>query len=128
MLVLALMLQEIAVPPTMTPPPIDMTAYYNGTLEIDQNGEKDRMLINRDRRYVMYGMKIKQAPGQWWFDKDKQFCVLPDPQPGVAKTAFCMALPAHKAGDTWTQTFGDTRVVFTLHAGRPSLMQKLSRN
>ncbi len=126
MLILALMFQELFVPPAIEAPPFDMAPYYQGTLEIDQMGEKDRMLIDRGGVYIMYGVKIKQAPGHWWFDKTKQFCVLPDPQPGVAKTAFCMDLQGRKAGDTWTRTFGDTKVVFTLKAGRPSLMQKLS--
>ena len=126
MLFLAFLLQEVSSAPVMTPPPFDMAPYYQGTLEIDQLGERDQMLIDPGHRYIMYGVKIKQAPGQWWFDKDQQFCVLPDPRPDVAKTAFCMVLQGRKTGDTWTQTFGDTKVVFTLKAGRPSLLQPVS--
>ena len=130
MLILALMLQEIAVPPTMSAPPIDMTAYYSGTLQIDRNGVKDRMAIDRDHRYITYRVNMPQIPGQWWFNDDKQFCTLPDRLSSAPKTVFCMALPAHKIGDTWTQSFGDAKVVFTLQPGRPrpGLMQKLSRN
>ena len=94
-------------------PPFDMTPYYQGTLQVEQLGEVDRMLIDAGGRYIMYGVKIKQAPGKWWFDKD-QFCVLPDPQPGVATSSFCMVLQGRKAGDSWAQSFGDVKVVFTL--------------
>ncbi len=99
------------------PPPFDMAAYFAGTLQIEQLGEVDRMLVEPSGRYEMYGVRIPEADGNWWFEKD-QFCILPDPQPGVVTSPFCMNLPGRKVGDTWTQTFGDVTVTYTLLAGR----------
>jgi len=110
---LAALLQD----PPHDPPPFDMAPYYQGTLQVQQLGETDRMLIDADGRYIMYGVKIPVAPGKWWFEKD-QFCVLPDPQPGVATQPFCMVLQGRKAGDRWTLTFGEVKVLFTLLPAR----------
>lgn len=138
MLIFALLLQEIAATPGQTPAtPFDMTPYYQGTLEIDQGGEQDRMQIHADGRYEMVSVNIPQAIGRthipngtglWGFDKDK-FCVLADPGPYLAKQAVCMDLKGRKIGDSWTSTFGDQQVVFKLKAGRPKggMLEKLSR-
>ncbi|MGZ3306333.1 MAG: hypothetical protein ACXU8U_10780, partial [Asticcacaulis sp.] len=107
-------LQAAAIPAHPDDPaPFDMTPYYQGTLEVDQLGEADHMVISPGGRYVMYGVKIARVPGAWWFDKD-QFCVLPDPQPGVVASPFCMGLDGRRTGDSWTRTFGDVKVTFTL--------------
>ena len=98
-----------------TPPPFDMAPYFAGSLRIEQLGETDRMAIRADGRYLILGQKIPRAEGRWWFETD-QFCVLPDPQPGVADQKVCMALEARKAGESWTKTFGDQTVRFTLTA------------
>ena len=138
MLIFALLLQEMAVAPGPSPAtPFDMTPYYQGTLEVEQGGEQDRMLIDADGRYNMVSVKIPQAigrtyipngTGRWAFDKDK-FCVLADPGPYVGKQPVCMDLRGRKTGDSWTLTFGDQKVVFKLKAGRPKggALEKLNQ-
>ncbi|MFN3228665.1 MAG: hypothetical protein ACK41P_02305 [Asticcacaulis sp.] len=98
---------------------MDLSPYYKGTVLIQQpNGTTDRMHIKPDGRYVIYGTAIPEAHGRWWIAEDGRFCLQADPAPGVAEDSFCHSLKAKAYGESWTETFSDFSVTFTLKAGR----------
>lgn len=95
-----------------------MAIYFANTVLVTQPyGETDRILLNADHTYTMYGIRFGTGHGRWSLENN-QVCLMPGDTPETSGQKFCNAWSGAHIGDRWTMTVSGQTIPMQIAAGR----------
>jgi len=95
-----------------------MAVYYLNTVLVTQPyGETDRILINPDHTYTMYGVRYSEGRGVWDIENN-QVCLMPGDTPATAGQKFCNNWGGVRVGDHWTIVVAGQDIPMQIAPGR----------
>ena len=95
-----------------------MAVYFANTVLVTQPyGETDRILLNADHTYTMYGVRFPEGHGRWAVENN-QVCLMPGDTPETAGQKFCNTWSGAHIGDRWTMTVAGQPIPMQIVAGR----------
>lgn len=96
-----------------------MAGFYGNTVVSTSQLGESRSHYNADHTFdvtLTGAMGTFTGKGTWEI-KDAQLCRTYDQPPPGLPNPFCIAAEAHKAGDSWTVSYGGRSVPVTMKAG-----------
>jgi hypothetical protein len=95
-----------------------MQVYFDNTVLVMQPyGETDRILLNPDHTYVMYGIRVGEGHGRW-STEDGRICLAPEDTPETQGQRFCNVWPGRRVGDHWTIEVNGYTLPMEIASGR----------